>query len=206
MKVNFKKSTYAYGEGVKAVTIIEKIIKGKCSRNILNTIPEQDIMVTLKEFNVTKEEDGYSMAGLIVVDKNNIVNEDGKMWFKEKPERITIYENNERTCNILKEVFANRGIFRVRIKQVSDTLVLDMFNYKSVKRIYNVSQNLGKSIKSDNELVHFATSELTPRVRFVKLKKNLGEKAFEGSNVHKYSLNCMICYDAEMILEMETIQ
>lgn len=58
-------------------------IKNKQNNKVLQLLPEEDILVTLKDFNVTREDAEINMNGLVVLNKNDIIiSQNGEIQFK----------------------------------------------------------------------------------------------------------------------------
>lgn len=170
-------------------------------------LPENDIMDILKEFGITKEDKEYTMKALIVADKSNIVyGANGMCSLKYNPKTIKMYEYNEKTYKILKELFKYKVILEVNIKNIDSSYILDMQNYNSVKNTYEMIKLHDIDIKDDKELINYAVTKLFPRKRLVIHSIRLGKKAFPGSKITQFKLTCMECFDTELITSLRTIK
>lgn len=186
--------------------LIKNIINKYANNKVLNLLPEEDILVTLKDFNVTREDIEIKMNGLVVLNKNDIViSQNGEIQFKpdKKPVNIEIYQYSKDVYKILKDEMPNKIIARVVVKMDTDNLVLNMYNYVSVKNTYDTAKACNIEIKTDAELIDYATKQMCPRKRFVQLERRLGERAFSGSKVTKYKLKVMYCFDLDYISKIE---
>lgn len=191
-------------EGEDDVKNIKKLVINKFGSRVLKVLTEPDIMITLKDFGVIMEDTGDMWSGLTIVNKNDVtITSNGAVIFKNMPSKIHIFGNSKDIYDILKEKNEEGLIVQVSLKSISEEMILDAENYNSVRNIYVIAKNAGINIKNDNDLLSYAVNKMTPRKRFVKLKKSIGKKAFEGSNVSKYNVDCIICYDIDFILEMK---
>ena len=175
---------------------------------LLKMLPEHDIMVILKDFDITKERKKKKMIALALVDKSNLTRISGKNCrFKSKPEKIILFNANNKVHSILKKYRnSDKVIVKVSIQDIFSSIVLDMRSYKSVKETYECLKRLGYEIASDEELIKYATTDLCPRFRYVRCEKKLGKEAFKGSNVKEHTLESLVCYDTDLILNMQIIE
>jgi hypothetical protein len=171
----------------------------------LKSLPESDIMTTLKDFNVTQDNGDITMIGLAALDKNNIIkSSDGTITFKNKPSHIEIYTYNDN--NALRQCFPNKEIVEIAVNKLDKSMILDFTDYDSVVNTYTEAIANNETISNDNDLLNYAIHKRLPHKRIVILERDLGDKAFEGSRVTKYKVTCAICYDADLILAMKIYQ
>lgn len=174
---------------------------------ILKMLPEQDIMVTLKKFGITKEDTELNMVALTVVDREKVsILSDGTIQFLKKPTKLYFYENNKDTYNILEEIYSDKIVVQASIKDIDKSLLLDTENYNSVKNTYEIARQSGHNIANDKELIEYATDKKFPPIRYVKIQQRLGKEAFKGSKVKQYKINCIICYDTDLVLSIKKVK
>lgn len=188
--------------------LIKYIINKYTNNKVLNLLPEEDILVTLKDFNVTREDTEINMNGLTFVDKNNIVElTDGTILFKKKPDKLYIFPYNESAYKILSELQnASSKIVQVAIKDLDKNIAIDVESYSCMKNLYEIAKANGVEVKTDAELVDYAINTMCPPKRLIKLHRNLGKKAFEGSKISEYKIQCIICYDVDLVLGIKAIK
>jgi hypothetical protein len=171
----------------------------------LKSLPENDIMAALKDFGVTQDNGAITMIGLAALDKNNIIkSSDGSLTFKRKPSQIEIYKYND--SNVLRQCFPNKEIVEIAVNDLDKSMVLDFTDYNSVINTYTEAVANGEIISNDRDLLNYAIHKRLPRKRLVITKRGLGNKAFKGSRITKYKVECTTCYDADLILVMKPYQ
>jgi hypothetical protein len=167
----------------------------------LKSLPENDIMTALKDFGVTQDNGDITMIGLIALDKNNINKaNDGTITFKNKPSQIEIYKHND--SNVLRQCFPHKEIVEIAIKNLDKNMILNFTDYNYVVNTYTEAIANNEIISSDSDLLNYAIHKRIPRKRLIIIKRGLGNKAFEGSRVTEYKVECATCYDTDLILSM----
>ncbi len=173
---------------------------------ILCLLPEKDIMKTLEDFGITKENDMNNTAnGFIVLDEKDIIKTDTPI-IKLNPniKRLTIYPYNKSTYTILSEVFSNKQIIKIEFISTQD-IILDMTSYESVRNTYNILNKFGEVVNSDEDLINLATRKIVPCKKLIITQRQFGKSAFPNSKVKQYKFKVIYCYDISLIVKASKV-